>query len=90
MLVVVTYDIPEDKRRTQIHKALKDFGQRVQYSVFECELTDEQYLRMRDRLERLLHPNDDSVRFYFLCEGCQPRIERIGGPPPIDGNSLIL
>jgi len=42
MLIVVSYDIPDDRRRLQLSKALKDFGKRVQWSVFECHLDDRQ------------------------------------------------
>ena len=84
MYVVVTYDIPEDKRRTKIHKILKSYGQWVQLSVFECHLTDTQYAKLRSRLSKLIQPNQDSVRFYFLCGCCQGKIERLGGEQPMD------
>ena len=70
MFVLVSYDIPNDKRRTRVMKALKDFGTRVQYSVFECDLTAEQLLRLRQRLRGLVNPKEDDVRLYFLCESC--------------------
>ena len=79
MFVVVSYDISEDKRRTKIHKVLKSYGQWMQYSVFECELTETQYAKLRARLSRLIKPELDSVRFYFLCRCCQGKVERIGG-----------
>lgn len=79
MQVVVTYDISEDKRRTKIHKALTSYGQWMQFSVFECVLTKTEYVRLRNRLNTLIKPEVDSVRFYFLCECCQAKVERIGG-----------
>ena len=84
MYVVVTYDVPEDKRRTKIHKVLKSYGQWVQLSVFECHLTDTQYAKLRSRLSKLIQPNQDSVRFFFLCGCCQGKIERLGGEQPMD------
>ncbi len=84
MYIVVSYDIPEDKRRTKIHKILKSYGQWVQMSVFECHLTDTQYAKLRSRLSKLIQPNQDSVRFYFLCGCCQGKIERLGGEQPMD------
>ncbi len=68
MFVVVSYDIPDDRRRTRVMKALKDFGAHVQYSVFECELKAEDYRRMRQRLSKLVNREEDSVRFYVLCQ----------------------
>lgn len=79
MNVVVSYDISEDKRRSKIHKILKSYGQWMQYSVFECDLTDTQYAKLRSRLHKLIKPEQDSIRFYFLCRCCQDKVERIGG-----------
>lgn len=79
MQVIVTYDISEDKRRTKIHKILKSYGQWMQFSVFECVLTVTEYIRLRNRLSKLIKPEEDSIRFYFLCECCQQKVERIGG-----------
>lgn len=79
MHVVVTYDISEDKRRTKIHKALTSYGQWMQFSVFECALTRTEYAKLRNRLNRLIKPEEDSIRFYFLCGCCQAKVERIGG-----------
>jgi CRISPR-associated protein Cas2 len=79
MYVVISYDVPEDKRRTKIHKMLKSYGQWMQYSVFECELTDTQYAKLRSRLAKVINPDKDSIRFYSLCACCQGKVERIGG-----------
>lgn len=79
MHVVVTYDISEDKRRTKIHNILKSYGQWMQYSVFECDLTPTQYAKLRSRLNKIINSETDSIRFYFLCGCCQGKVERIGG-----------
>jgi len=68
MFIVVSYDIPDDRRRTRVMKALKDFGAHVQYSVFECNLKAEDYKRMRERLSKLISRQEDSVFFYVLCQ----------------------
>lgn len=56
MFYIVSYDIPDDKKRNHIAKTLKDFGDRVQYSVFECILSEGLYERMVDRLNMLIKP----------------------------------
>ena len=84
MFVVISYDISEDKRRTKIHKILKSYGQWMQYSVFECDLTKTQYAKLRSRLSKIIKPNEDNIRFYFLCACCQGKVERIGGEMPRD------
>jgi CRISPR-associated protein Cas2 len=68
MFVVVSYDIVDDRRRTKIHDTLKDFGARVQYSVFECQLDAQTLKRLKNRLKPLINPDEDGIRFYFLCE----------------------
>jgi CRISPR-associated protein Cas2 len=90
MHVVVTYDVPNDKRRTKIHKALTSYGQWMQYSVFECSVTPTQYAKLRNRLNKLIKPDQDSVRFYFLCECCQGKVERIGGESVRDDSIFFV
>jgi CRISPR-associated protein Cas2 len=78
-LYLISYDISPDKRRNKLAKLLTGFGSRVQFSVFECDLTVAQYARLRRRLGRLLVPEDgDSVRIYQLCAACVERVEIIG------------
>ena len=79
MFVVISYDISEDSRRTKVHSILKSYGQWMQFSVFECDLSETQYAKLRSRLAKLIKPECDSIRFYFLCACCQGKVERIGG-----------
>ena len=81
---VVAYDIPDDKRRTKIHKILLGFGKWTQYSLFECFLTRKQLVLLRSKLEEHLVEQEDSVRFYPLCANCVERVETVGGPPPVE------
>jgi CRISPR-associated protein Cas2 len=80
MQVVIAYDISDDKRRTKIHKVLKSYGQWTQFSLFECmDLSEPEYARLRSRLQKMIVPGEDSIRFYFLCACCRDKVERIGG-----------
>ena len=91
MFIVISYDIKDDKRRSRIFKALKNFGQWVQYSVFECELDKMHFLKLRDRLDHLIDAKqDDSIRFYFLCENCKRQVERIGGEKPREEKAIVV
>lgn len=87
---VVAYDIPNDKRRTKIHKVLTGFGKWTQYSLFECYLTPKERVLLDQRLSKLLKPSEDSVRFYPLCEACVKRVETVGGPKPHDPKVYVL
>jgi CRISPR-associated protein Cas2 len=81
---VIAYDIPDDKRRTKVHKILLAHGKWTQYSLFECFLTRKQLILLRYKLEEHLVPRQDSVRFYPLCANCVSKVETVGGPPPAD------
>src|SRR5256884_8364126 len=81
---VIAYDIPDDRRRTKVHKILGGFGKWTQYSLFECFLTRKQLVLLRSKLAEHLVEQQDSVRFYQLCANCVERVETVGGPPPIE------
>jgi CRISPR-associated protein Cas2 len=78
MFYLVSYDIPDDKRRTRLAKAIKDFGDRVQYSVFECLLDEALFERMTNRITSIIDMNEDSVRIYRMCGSCEKQIQIIG------------
>lgn len=74
MFYVISYDVREDKRRNEVAKTLEGFGTRVQYSVFECLLTEDQFDVLRKRLRALIDPATDSIRSYRLCNACLDEI----------------
>lgn len=76
--MVISYDSPDDKRRTKMLKALAGFGKRVQYSVFECEVRPNEVAKLRERLEKLLQGDEDDVRVYPLCENCRAKVAMLG------------
>ena len=78
MFYVVSYDIPDDKRRISIAKTLLDFGARVQYSVFECIMDDNLHQELMDRLSRIVAEEEDKIRIYALCANCEGRIAVLG------------
>ena len=81
MFYVVSYDIPDDRRRARVHDALKDYGTRVQYSVFECELEGVQLGELHTRLRRLIDPREDNLRYYRLCKDCLAQAVVVGAQP---------
>lgn len=89
-LYVVAYDISDDRRRTKVHKILSGFGRWTQYSLFECHLTRKQLILLQHRLEKYLKPEEDSVRFYYLCESCVAKTETVGGDPPHDDSLFVV
>lgn len=78
MFIVVSYDIVEDRKRNRLAKILSNYGYRVQKSVFECQLDDGRYLRMKEQIDKHIDPETDSVRYYELCARCR-RAVRISG-----------
>jgi CRISPR-associated protein Cas2 len=89
-LYVVAYDIPDDKRRTRVHKILKGFGQWTEYSLFECFLTKKELLQMRAKLDRYLNSQQDRVRVYSICENCLAKLDTIGIPEPVEDTSYLI
>jgi CRISPR-associated protein Cas2 len=79
---VIAYDIPDDRRRTKIHKILLGFGKWTQYSLFECFLTKKELVLLRSKLAEHLKDTQDSVRFYPMCATCLQAVETVGGSPP--------
>ena len=76
---VACYDISNDRRLRRVAKAMEGFGQRVQKSVFECWLNDEEFSRMRQAVEREMDRKADSLRLYALCEKCRELAGQRGG-----------
>jgi CRISPR-associated protein Cas2 len=87
--IVVVYDISNDKRRTKLHKRLKDFGDPVQYSVFECLLEADEFERLKKAVRRIIRPRLDHVRYYVLCGACRGKIEVIG-PKEVSGEKEVM
>ena len=95
MLVLVTYDIRTDtpsgrRRLRRVARACLDCGQRVQYSVFECELDQAQWIVLRARLCDLIEPKTDSLRFYMLGNNWRRRVEHVGAKPATDFDGALI
>ena len=95
MLVVVAYDVktsdPEGaKRLRRVAKVCTNYGQRVQFSVFECVVDPAQWTMLRQRLIKEIDVESDSLRFYFLGSNWKRRIEHIGVEKSIDQEGLLL
>lgn len=89
MLILVTYDVctvekPGRRRLRRVAQACQDYGVRVQKSVFECQVGQTEWVRLKDRLMREIDRQQDSLRFYFLDEKAVHRIEHYGAGKPID------
>ncbi len=75
---VVTYDVVSDHIRLKVAHVLEGFGERVQDSVFECLLNGYQYHDLRRRLDRLVNPDEDSIRYYNLGSAAHADVEVCG------------
>ena len=89
MLMLVTYDVntqdPAGRRRLRrVAKACLDLGQRVQNSVFECEVDPAQWAQLRARLLSEIDETRDSLRFYRLGADGKRRVEHVGAKPTLD------
>ena len=95
MLVLITYDVSTEtaegrKRLRKVAKVCQDYGQRVQNSVFECEVNAGQLLRVKDRLVRLINEEVDSLRFYNLGNNSRSKVDHFGAKPAFDVNEPLI
>ena len=95
MMVLVTYDVrTEDeagaRRLRRVAKVCKDFGQRVQNSVFECLVDPAQLVALRQALMDEIDTEEDSVRFYFLGSNWKHRVEHVGAKATYDPQGPLV
>jgi CRISPR-associated protein Cas2 len=95
MLYLIAYDVatttPEGRRRLRrVAQACKDYGQRVQKSVFECLVEPQQWLLLQSNLLEIIDPDEDSLRIYPLDENVRRRIEHVGRNEPIDFEGPLI
>lgn len=95
MLVLVTYDVNTmeeggKKRLRQVAKACEDFGQRVQFSVFEIEVDPAQWTKLKARLEAIIRIEHDSLRYYYLGSNWERKVEQVGAKPAKDLNGPLI
>ena len=95
MLLLITYDVNTEtpagkKRLRKVAKECVNYGQRVQNSVFECVVDQAQAVMLQAKLEALIDPSCDSLRFYRLGNHYQEKIVHIGAKPAIDQEGTLL
>jgi CRISPR-associated protein Cas2 len=95
MLVLVTYDVKTEdqagrRRLRRVARACLDFGQRVQFSVFECEVDPAQWVALRARLMGEIDTDSDSLRFYRLGAEGRKKIEHVGAKVSLDLHGPLL
>ena len=95
MMVLITYDVDTisetgAKRLRKVAKVCQDYGQRVQNSVFECRLTEAQFVLVKNKIENIINTELDNVRFYFLGNNWPNRIEMIGKKDSVDLDGELI
>lgn len=95
MLVLITYDVcTEDaagrKRLRQIAKECQNYGQRVQNSVFECIVDAAQCRQLQHKLVKLMNADSDSLRFYYLGNKYQTKVEHFGAKAGFEAEGVLI
>ena len=95
MLILVTYDVnvetPEGRHRLRrVAKLCVNHGQRVQNSVFEILIDNAMWIKLRDRLQREIDPEKDSLRYYNLGNHWHTRVEHYGTKPSYDPEGPLI
>ena len=94
-MVLVSYDVATTskggtRRLRRIAKVCTDYGQRVQFSVFECVVDPAQWTLMRQKLIKIIDEEQDSLRFYFLGANWKHRVEHVGAKEVIDVEGPLI
>ena len=95
MLILVTYDVSTvekagERRLRRVARACEDYGTRVQKSVFECQVGQQEWVRLRARLLDEIKAAEDSLRFYFLDQAAKLKIEHHGVNEPVDLTAPLI
>ena len=95
MFVLITYDVnitsPHGaKRLRNVSRACLNYGKRVQNSVFECILTESQFVVLRDQLKGIIDIEQDSVRFYILGKNWKRKVETLGKDMGLDFTDELI
>ncbi|MFZ5975423.1 MAG: CRISPR-associated endonuclease Cas2 [Bacillota bacterium] len=95
MMVLIAYDVntetPEGRARLRrIAKQCVNFGQRVQNSVFECKLDPPQLADLKNKLNKIIDPEKDSLRYYNLGKNWNRKVEHIGAKPTYDPDAPMV
>jgi CRISPR-associated protein Cas2 len=95
MFVLISYDVSTEnnagqRRLRRVAKACQDYGQRVQYSVFECIVDPAQWTILKDRLISEIDPEKDSLRFYHLGSNWKHRVEHVGAKAGVDQEGPLI
>ena len=94
-MVLVTYDVHTEnkkgkRRLRRVARVCQNYGQRVQWSVFECIVDPAQWTALRGKLEREIDLNEDSLRFYFLGSNWRGHVEHVGVRPSYDPQGPLI
>ena len=95
MFVIISYDVATSddggqRRLRRVARACLDYGQRVQFSVFECIVDPAQWAKLKSRLISEIDPEKDSLRFYYLGSNWKHRVEHVGAKQPIDQEGFLI
>ena len=94
-MVLISYDVstvsPEGKKRLRkVAKECQNHAQRVQNSVFEADLDYSSFLKLKDRLLNLIDKEEASLRFYYLGNNWERRVEHVGAKKPYNPEGIII
>ena len=89
-MVIIVYDIPDDKRRTKLSNFLEGYGRRVQWSVFESFISLDEMRQLHQKVKKLVLPAEDNVRFYWISDEGMASALTIGSEKPAAPPSFYI
>ena len=94
-MILVSYDVSTvykegERRLRRVAKVCQNHGQRVQFSVFEIDVDQAKWVAIRSELCSLIDPATDSLRFYYMGNNWQRRVEHVGAKAALDLNGPLI
>jgi CRISPR-associated protein Cas2 len=95
VMVLVSYDVMVTstggaRRLRKVAKACTNFGQRVQFSMFECVVDPAQWVQLKHTLEEIIDVEIDSLRYYYLGANWKSKVEHVGAKPSLDMDDPLI
>ncbi|MEG6550685.1 CRISPR-associated endonuclease Cas2 [Desulfocurvibacter africanus] len=95
MMVLVSYDVAVSEtggqaRLRKVARTCENYGQRVQFSVFECLVDPAEWAVLKAKLVEAINPEQDSLRFYYLGANWERRVEHVGAKPAVNPEGPLV
>lgn len=90
MYYLIAYDIANPKRLSKVAKILSDYAIRIQFSIFEAELSAARFNELKNKLEQIIDKDEDGIKYFHICEPCFHKRQALGKALPFNLNEDFI